>query len=231
MPINPCINATVGDKPTQFSCKCTIQHRTFMVRCNNLQCGKMMRYYHNVFGGGFHQTLLDEIQTEVVHLIEFLCLEQFAIIHYLPKVVHALPHKILVRWRYSRPQSAHDKVGIINPHYLILIISYIVLEQPFPLQSLVHYITIIVILMVSGHNEHLTIIRRCPFPKVSQRRDLVFQIEYISGKNQNIARRRQFIMLQPPAVVAELQMQVTHILYLHNLFMLLTFCVNQFIIL
>ena len=85
--------------------------------------------------------------------------------------------------------------------------------------------------MVSGHNEHLTIIRRCPFPKVSQRRDLVFQIEYISGKNQNIARRRQFIMLQPPAVVAELQMQVTHILYLHNLFMLLTFCVNQFIIL
>ena len=71
------------------------------------------------------RTLLDEIQTEVVHLIEFLCLEQFAIIHYLPKVVHALPHKILVRWRYSRPQSAHDKVGIINPHYLILIISYI----------------------------------------------------------------------------------------------------------
>ena len=38
-------------------------------------------------------------------------------------------------------------------------------------------------------------------------------------------------MFHPPAVVAELQMQVTHILYLHNLFMLLTFCVNQFIIL
>ncbi len=44
-----------------------------------------MRYYHNVFGGAFCQTLFDKIQTETVHLIEFLCLEQFAIIHYLPK--------------------------------------------------------------------------------------------------------------------------------------------------
>ncbi len=188
-----------------------------MVRCNDLQCGKMMRYYHNVFGGGFHQTLFDEIQTEAVHLIELLCLEQFAIIHYLPKVIHAFPHKILVRWRYLRPQSANDKVGVIYPQYLILIISYIVLEQPFPLQSLVHHITIIVILMVSWHNEHLPIICRCPFPKIAQRCNLVFQIEYISGKNQNITRYWQFIILQPPAVVTELQMQVAHILYLHNL--------------
>ena len=152
-----------------------------MMRCNDLQCGKVMRYYHNVPCGAFRQTLFDEIQTEVVHLIESLCLEQFAIIHYLPEVIHAFPHKILVRWRYLRPQSAHDKVGIINPHDLILIISYIVLEQPFPLQSLVHYITIIVILMVPGYIEHLTIIRGCPFPKINQRCDLVFQIEYIPG--------------------------------------------------
>ena len=145
-----------------------------------------MRYYHNVFCGTLNQTSLNEIQAESMHLIEFLCLEQFAIIYYLPKVVHALPNKIFVRWRYSRPQSAHDKVGIINPHYLILIISYILLEHPIPLQSLIHHITIIVILMVSGHDEHLTIIFRCPFPEISQRCNFVFQIEYISGKHQNI---------------------------------------------
>ena len=37
-------------------------------------------------------------------------------------------------------------------------------------------------LMVSGHNEHLPIIYSCPFPKIAQRCNLVFQIEYISGK-------------------------------------------------
>ena len=50
--------------------------------------------------------------------------EQLVIIHYLPKVVHALPYKRIVRGRYYKPQSAHDKVGIINPHNLSLIISY-----------------------------------------------------------------------------------------------------------
>ena len=140
-----------------------------------------MRYYHNVFGGAFCQTLFDEIQAETVHLIEFLCLEQFPIIHYLPKVVHALPYEVFVDRRNPRPQSAHDKVGIINPHYLILIISYIVFELPIPLQSLVHHITIIVILMVPGHNEHLPIICRCPLLEIAQRSNLVFQIEYISG--------------------------------------------------
>ena len=49
-----------------------------------------MRYYHNVFCGTLNQTSLNEIQAESMHLIEFLCLEQFAIIYYLPKVVHAL---------------------------------------------------------------------------------------------------------------------------------------------
>ena len=134
-----------------------------------------MCYYHNMFGGAFGQTFPDEIQTETVHLIEFLCLEQFAIIHYLPKIVHALPNKILVRWRYSRPQSAHDKVGIIDPHYLILIISNILLEHPIPQQSLVHHITIIVILMVSGNDEHLAIILRCSFPEIYQRGNFFFR--------------------------------------------------------
>lgn len=137
MPINPCVNATVGNKPTQFSCKSTIQHRTLMVRGDDLQCWKMMSHRHNVFRSTFCQTLFDKIQTETVHLIEFLCLEQFAIIHYLPKIVHTFPYKILVRWRNLRPQSAHDEIGIINPHYLILIISYILLEHPIPLQSLI----------------------------------------------------------------------------------------------
>ena len=122
-----------------------------------------------------------------------------------------------------KPSFPHDKVGVINPHYLILIVSYIVLEHPIPLQSIIHYIAIIVILMIPGYNEHLTIIRGSPFPKVVQRCDPVFQIEYISGKYQNIACYRQFIMFQPPAIITEFQMQIAHILYLHSTVLLFQF--------
>lgn len=50
----------------------------------------------NVLGGTLRQTLLDEIQTEVMHLVKLLCLEQFTIIHYLSEIIHTLPHKIFV---------------------------------------------------------------------------------------------------------------------------------------
>ena len=48
MAVNPSINAAVGNKFTQFCGKCTIQDRTFVMRCNHFQCWEMMRHYHNV---------------------------------------------------------------------------------------------------------------------------------------------------------------------------------------
>ena len=74
-----------------------------MVRSNNLQCGKMMCYHYNVFCCAFCQTSLYEIQTKVMHLVKLLCLEQFAIIHYLPEIIHTLPYKIFVGRRNLRP--------------------------------------------------------------------------------------------------------------------------------
>ena len=70
---------------------------------NNLQCGKMMCYHYNVLGDTLRQTLFNEVQTEVMHMIILFCLEQFAIIHYLPKIIHSLPYKIFIGRRDLRP--------------------------------------------------------------------------------------------------------------------------------
>ena len=96
MPVNPNIDAAVGYKFTKLRGKCTIQNGTFVMRCNYLQRRKVMRYYHNVFRCALCQAAFDGIQAEGVHLVEFLCLKQLPLIHYLPKVIHAFPNEILI---------------------------------------------------------------------------------------------------------------------------------------
>ena len=69
--------------------------------------------------------------------------------------------------------------------------------------------------MVPWNNKNLPIVFRCPFLEIPQRSRSVFQIENLSGQYEYIARHRESVMFNVPAVLPELKMQNAHVLYFH----------------
>ena len=130
-------------------------------------------------------------------------------------------HDIFITWRNMRPKGAEDEIDIIDSDYLILVIADILLELPLPLHTTSHYVIMTIIVVVAWNNKYLAIVCRCPFPELAQWGHIVSQIEDVTGQNQHITRNRKLIMFQIPAVLCELHMQVTHVLYLHCYFSLL----------
>ena len=116
------------DKHTPADCKrllfCLSPHRYWCVNvrksmrqygCQLLICPARWQMHcstQNLYDEGQQLSMWEDdvlplqcvlLQTEVMHLVKLLCLEQFAIIHYLPKIIHALPHKIFIGRRDLRP--------------------------------------------------------------------------------------------------------------------------------
>ena len=78
------------------------------------------------------------------------------------------------------------------------------------------HVTVIVILMITGHQNHLPVVVRCPIPEIHLRGDGVAQVEGIASQNKDIGQWFKRFCLDVMQVLSELQVEITHVLDLHS---------------
>ena len=94
--IYPHINPAVSDIVMQVHRKCSIERALLMMRCNNCHCREMMSHHYNMLCITLRNTLLDELQTLPVLVIEVARHKRFSAISDLIEVTHALPDGKLI---------------------------------------------------------------------------------------------------------------------------------------
>ena len=94
--IYPHINPAVSDIFMQVHRKCSIERALLMMRCNNCHCREMMSHHYNMLCITLRNTLLDELQTLPVLVIEVARHKRFSAISDLIEVTHALPDGKLI---------------------------------------------------------------------------------------------------------------------------------------
>ena len=94
--IYPHINPAVSNIVMQVHRKCSIERALLMMRCNNCHCREMMSHHYNMLCITLRNTLLDELQTLPVLVIEVARHKRFSAISDLIEVTHALPDGKLI---------------------------------------------------------------------------------------------------------------------------------------
>jgi len=96
--IYPHINPVVSDIVMQVHRKCSIEWALLMMRCNNCHCREMVSHHHNMLCITLRNTLLDELQTLLVLVIEVARHKRFSVISDLIEVTHTLLDGKLIGW-------------------------------------------------------------------------------------------------------------------------------------
>ena len=99
MAINPHVNTTVGNEITKFCSKAGIDVGTKMLRCHHQPRRQVMGHHNNLLCRTFLDTLLDEVNTELMHPVVIICRQLMALIQILVEIVQAMGHHILIAWR------------------------------------------------------------------------------------------------------------------------------------
>ena len=78
------------------------------------------------------------------------------------------------------------------------------------------HVTVVIIFVVAGHQNHLFVVVRCPIPEIHLRGDGVAQVEGIASQNKDIGQWFKRFCLDVMQVLSELQVEITHVLDLHS---------------
>ena len=77
-------------------------------------------------------------------------------------------------------------INIINPHNLVLVVMHIWQYLTTPTIAIGQHIAIAIELVVTGHQQHLTVVCRCPLPELQIWQCPVAQVTCIACKDQYI---------------------------------------------
>ena len=112
----------------------------------------MVCYYHNMVGSTLRDTALDKIQTFLVLGIKVGRCKATTIVQNLPKVIHPLLYNKFVFGTNVRPKRREDKIDIINPHNLVLVVMHIRQYLTAPAVTICQDIIVLVVFVVTWHN-------------------------------------------------------------------------------